>query len=137
MVAGRTDEIIVMYAGRIVERAPTKVLFSDMRHPYSEALLKSIPKIEYRSHTKLDIIPGNPPDMVNPPKGCKFAARCRYASARCEEEEPTLTEGVAPGHQYRCFFPVGSEEAAEALARNQASGRVDETGVVISGVAVS
>ena len=132
VVAGRTDEIIVMYAGRIVERAPTKVLFSDMRHPYTEALLMSIPKIEYQSHTKLNIIPGSPPDMINPPKGCKFAARCKYATAECEESEPQLTEGAAPGHQFRCFHPVGSDSAAEALERNIASGRVSETGVLIS-----
>ena len=137
VVAGRTDEIIVMYAGRIVERAPTKVLFNEMRHPYTEALLKSIPKIEYKSHTKLDIIAGSPPDMVHPPAGCKFAARCKYASERCIEEEPSLTEGAAPGHQFRCFQPVGSADAEVALEQNMASGRVDENGVVVQGVDAS
>ncbi|MDG2113422.1 MAG: ABC transporter ATP-binding protein [Actinomycetota bacterium] len=137
VVAGRTDEIIVMYAGRIVERAPTKVLFSDMRHPYTEALLKSIPKIEYKSHTKLDIIAGSPPDMVHPPPGCKFAARCKYASEQCIAEEPTLTEGAATGHQFRCFHPVGSAHAEVALEQNMASGRVDESGVVVQGVEAS
>jgi len=137
VVAGRTDEIIVMYAGRIVERAPTKTLFSEMRHPYTEALLKSIPKIEYRSHTKLDIIPGSPPDMVHPPTGCKFASRCKYATTQCESEEPGLAEATAVGHQYRCWNPVGSPEAEAALEVNMASGRVSEVGVVVAGVSVS
>jgi oligopeptide/dipeptide ABC transporter ATP-binding protein len=132
VVAGRTDEIIVMYAGRVVERAPTATLFSEMRHPYTEALLRSIPKIEYASHTRLDTIPGRPPDMVHPPKGCKFAARCRYAQDRCIEEEPQLTEGESPGHVYRCFFPVGTPEGADALARNVASGKAEEIAVDIS-----
>ncbi len=131
VVAGRTDHIIVMYAGRIVETAPTSVLFSEMRHPYTEALLRSIPKIEYASHTRLDIIPGSPPDMVNPPSGCKFAARCRYASEQCATEEPPLVAAGSPEHQFRCFFPVGSEEGKAALERNIAEGRVSETGVVI------
>lgn len=132
VVAGRTDEIIVMYAGRIVEKAPTKVLFTEMRHPYTEALLMSIPKIEYRSHTKLNTIPGRPPDMVNPPAGCKFAARCRYATPECEATEPPLTEGSAPGHQFRCFHPVGSASAEAALEMNIKTGRVSEAGVLIS-----
>lgn len=134
VVAGRTDHIIVMYAGRIVETAPTSVLFSEMRHPYTEALLRSIPKIEYASHTRLDIIPGSPPDMINPPSGCKFAARCRYASEQCSTEEPPLVAAGSPEHQFRCFFPVGSEEGKAALERNITEGRVSETGVVIGDI---
>ncbi len=133
VVAGRTDEVIVMYAGRIVERAPTKVLFRDMKMPYTEALFRSIPKIEYPSHTRLAIIPGRPPDMVNPPQGCKFAPRCRYAQPQCVEEEPTLTPAISENHIYRCFFPVGSTEAQVALDNNIASGRVSaETGELIA-----
>jgi peptide/nickel transport system ATP-binding protein len=125
VVAGRTDDVIVMYAGRIVERAPTKVLFREMKMPYTEALFRSIPKIEYPSHTRLAIIPGRPPDMVNPPPGCKFAPRCRYAQPRCIEEEPGLTPGLSANHVYRCFYPVGSPEAQVALENNIASGRVN------------
>lgn len=133
VVAGRTDEVIVMYAGRIVERAPTKVLFRDMKMPYTEALFRSIPKIEYPSHTRLAIIPGRPPDMVNPPRGCKFAPRCRYAQPQCVEEEPTLTPAISENHIYRCFFPVGSTEAQVALDNNIASGRVSaETGELVA-----
>jgi oligopeptide/dipeptide ABC transporter ATP-binding protein len=89
-----------MYGGRIMEWAPTPVLFRDMKMPYTEALLQSIPKVEYRSHTKLATIPGRPPNMIDPPKGCRFAPRCRYAQARCQEEEPELTPGISQGHVY-------------------------------------
>ena len=132
VVAGRTDEVIVMYAGRIMERAPTQVLFRDMKMPYTEALFRSIPKVEYPSHTKLAIIPGRPPNMVDPPKGCKFAERCRYAQERCYEEEPELTPAVDRDHVYRCFYPVGSNEGAEALERNIASGRVTADGELLA-----
>ena len=128
VVAGRTDEIMVMYAGRIVERAPTKVLFANMKMPYTEALLESIPKLERPSHSHLLSIPGQPPNMVDAPHGCKFASRCKYVQDRCVEEEPELIPAATPGHLYRCFFPVGSAESADALARNMATGKVDESG---------
>jgi oligopeptide/dipeptide ABC transporter ATP-binding protein len=134
VVAGRTDEVIVMYAGRIMERAPTPVLFRDMRMPYTEALFRSIPKVEYPSHTKLAIIPGRPPNMVDPPKGCKFAARCRYAQPRCREEEPELTPATRADHVYRCFYPVGTPEGDEALARNMAEGRLTANGEMVVGI---
>ncbi len=130
VVANRTEEIAVMYAGRIVEKAPTRTLFSDMKMPYTEALMNSIPKIEYHSHTRLNTIPGRPPDLINPPKGCGFSPRCRYAQPRCHEERPPLRDGVEPGHQFACWFPVGTPEGAEALARNQAEG----TAVTVGGV---
>ena len=128
VVAGRTDEIMVMYAGRIVERAPTKVLFANMKMPYTEALLESIPKLERPSHSHLLSIPGQPPNMIDAPRGCKFAPRCKYVQDRCVEEEPELISAATPGHLYRCFFPVGSAESADALARNMANGKVDESG---------
>jgi oligopeptide/dipeptide ABC transporter ATP-binding protein len=109
VVAGRTDEIAVMYAGRIVERAPTTVLFSNMKMPYTEALLRSIPKLEQPSHTRLSIIGGRPPNLIFPPPGCKFAPRCPYAQERCHVEEPPLIEAEDPRHVYSCWYPVGSE----------------------------
>ena len=128
VVAGRTDEIVVMYAGRIVERADTKTLFSNMKMPYTEALLKSIPRVDQPSHLRLSTIPGRPPDLVNPPDGCKFAPRCAYAQDRCTQEEPPLRE-ITPGHEYRCWFPVGTPEGAGALANNRAQGTT-ATGLV-------
>lgn len=131
VIAGRADEIMVMYAGRIVEQASTQVLFSQMAMPYTEALLAAIPTAQHPSHTKLNTIGGRPPNMVNPPTGCRFAPRCKYAQPICTESEPPLREGKAPGHSYRCFLPVGSPEGAAALERNIAEGRVSEEGVVI------
>jgi oligopeptide/dipeptide ABC transporter ATP-binding protein len=106
VVAGRADEIAVMYAGQIVEKAPTRTLFGSVRMPYTEALLKSIPKLDQPSHTVLDAIPGRPPDLVNLPEGCRFAARCPYVQERCRVEQPPLIEAEQPGHLYRCWFPV-------------------------------
>jgi peptide/nickel transport system ATP-binding protein len=122
VVAGRTDDIAVMYAGRIVEKAPTRALFSETRHPYTEALLKSIPKLAQASHTRLEAITGRPPDLVRPPAGCKFAPRCPYAQEKCVQEEPPLTDAEVPGHAFRCHFPVGTEAGRAALARNLAAG---------------
>ena len=115
VVAGRADDIAVMYAGQIVEQAPTSVLFREMRMPYTEALLKSIPKLEQPSHTRLAAIPGRPPDLVHPPTGCRFAPRCPYAREKCAQEEPPLVEAETPGHYYKCWFPVGTVEPTRPL----------------------
>ena len=123
VVANRTDEIAVMYAGQIVEKAPTPTLFRAMRHPYTEALMRSIPRIENPSHTRLDAIPGRPPDLALLPDGCRFAARCRSAQPRCLEENPPLIPAEQPGHEYRCFYPVGTPAGAQARERNERSGR--------------
>jgi peptide/nickel transport system ATP-binding protein len=131
VVAGRTQEVIVMYAGRIMERAPTQVLFRDMKMPYTEALFRSIPKVEYPSHTKLAIIPGRPPNMVDPIRGCRFAPRCRYAQPRCLEEEPELTPAADRDHIYRCFYPVGTPQGEEALAINRSNGRLTPEGELV------
>ena len=110
LVAGRADDIAVMYAGKIVEKAPTEALFADMKMPYTEALFKSIPKLSQPSHSRLDTIPGRPPNLSRPPVGCRFAARCPYARERCREEEPPLVAASTPGHEYACWYPVGSPE---------------------------
>jgi peptide/nickel transport system ATP-binding protein len=106
VVAGRTDEVAVMYAGRVVERAPTPALFKKMRMPYTEALLAAIPKIDAAPHTVLPAISGRPPDPTRPIKGCSFSPRCRYAVARCHEEKPVLTQAETPAHQFACFHPI-------------------------------
>ena len=109
VVAGHTDEIAVMYGGKLVEKASTRGLFANMKMPYTEALLQSIPKLEDRSHTRLNAIAGRPPDLVNPPKGCRFAPRCPYATDQCVNEEPPLVPTAEdPNHLYACWFPVGS-----------------------------
>ena len=127
VVAGHTDEIAVMYGGRLVEKAPTKDLFADMKMPYTEALLESIPKLADPSHTRLQAIPGRPPDLVHPPKGCRFAPRCRYVRDKCVQEEPELVavEGN-PAHTYRCWYPVGSPEYHEKRAEVDTARQAEE-----------
>jgi oligopeptide/dipeptide ABC transporter ATP-binding protein len=132
VVAGRADEVIVMYAGQVVEKASTGTLFSDMKMPYTEALLRSIPKIAEPSHTRLSAIPGRPPDLVDVPTGCRFAARCAYVQDRCRDEEPPLRPATVPGHEFRCWFPVGTAEGAAALARNQEHAAPTDAGAVSS-----
>ena len=121
VVAGRTHDIAVMYAGQIVEQAPTRTLFSEVRMPYTEALLRSVPRLENASHTRLAVIGGRPPDLIDPPKGCRFAARCPYVQDRCREEQPPLAEAETPGHLFRCWYPVGTDAGKEALERNLAA----------------
>ncbi len=111
VVATRTDEIIVMYAGNVVERAPTNVLFKSMAMPYTEALLKSTPRIAEPSHTRLTAIEGRPPDLLNPPSGCPFSPRCPYAQEKCHLEKPPLVE-AAPGHSYACWYPLTASDPA-------------------------
>jgi len=124
VVAGHTDEVAVMYAGKVVEKAPTTVLFERMRMPYTEALFSAIPRIELPSHTHLRVIPGRPPDLVAPPPGCRFAPRCPYAQDRCASEEPPLRpDADVPEHEFACWYPVGTEEGKDALVRNLRAGR--------------
>ena len=112
VVASRSDEIAVMYAGRIVERAPTRTLFAGMRMPYTEALLHSIPKLSQPSHTRLEVIKGRPPDLLRELPGCRFAPRCPYARDRCRVEEPPLRPADTPGHEYACWYPVNTPAVA-------------------------
>jgi peptide/nickel transport system ATP-binding protein len=114
VVAGRTDEVAVMYAGRVVERAPTPALFKNMRMPYTEALLAALPKIDAAPHMPLPAISGRPPDPTRPLKGCSFSPRCRYAAGRCHSEKPPLAEAETREHQYACFHPIGAEAGVGA-----------------------
>lgn len=108
VVAGHTDLIIVMYAGKVVEIAPTAILFSNMKMPYTEALFQSIPKLEEPSHTRLTTIGGRPPNLITPPSGCRFSPRCPYVTDTCHKVEPELQKSGAD-HYFACHHPVGSE----------------------------
>lgn len=121
VVKGRTDRTLVMYAGRVVETAPTETLFTETRHPYTAALLKATPRIDVATHTRLDAIPGSAPDLANLPPGCSFASRCRYAQARCTESIPPLEPGTADDqHEYACFFPLdGADHKAFPAAEGE------------------
>lgn len=116
VVAGHTDEVAVMYAGRVVERAPTSVLFSSMRMPYTAALLASIPTFDTPPHTRLDVIDGRPPDLVTTVSGCRFAPRCQYADDRCRTEEPPLVAPDRDDHYYRCWYPLEGSTGASDVA---------------------
>ena len=122
VVTGRADEVLVMYAGKIVERAPTALLFRDMRMPYTEALLRSAPRLSNPAHTRCTPFPGSPPNPADLPPGCRFAARCPYVQPKCIAEEPQLRDADSPNHQFACWFPVGSPEGRQALEDNQAKG---------------
>jgi peptide/nickel transport system ATP-binding protein len=123
VVAGRCQRVSVMYAGRIVERADAVALFQSTRHPYTAALLSSIPRVELASHTPLEAIAGRPPDMVAPPPGCRFAPRCRHAQPECLASVPTESSGPGRDHWFECRFPVGTPEGEAAREANARTGR--------------
>ena len=123
VVAGRADDIAVMYAGKVVEAAPTAALFGSMRMPYTEALLNCIPRTTDPSHTRLSALGGRPPDLVSPPPGCRFAPRCPYAQERCRHEEPPLVYDETGTHAWACWYPVGTPEGTAALESNLSKGR--------------
>jgi peptide/nickel transport system ATP-binding protein len=106
VVADVADEIIVMYAGRVVEQAPKRQLFYDPQMPYTWGLLGSIPRLDRPKADRLHSIRGTPPSLINAPQGCKFRPRCPHAFDKCMEE-PTLENRVGePGHLDRCWLTV-------------------------------
>jgi oligopeptide/dipeptide ABC transporter ATP-binding protein len=106
VVAEVADEIVVMYAGRVVERGAKREIFYDPQHPYTWGLLGSIPRLDRPKPKKLHSIEGMPPSLINLPRGCKFRPRCPHAFEKCYEE-PELKSGVdEPGHLDRCWLTV-------------------------------
>ena len=106
-VAGRTDRVQVMYAGRTVESGATRPVFAAPAHHYTDALLCSIPQLTDAPHTVLRTIEGSPPDMARPPHGCRFAPRCGRADETCVDVAPPLVPGPGgPGHQAACHHPL-------------------------------
>jgi oligopeptide/dipeptide ABC transporter ATP-binding protein len=114
LAASFADEVIVMYAGRAVEQAPTRELFRNVRMPYTRALLDAIPRLERPPHTTLPVVPGRPPDLSSLGGGCPFEPRCPNAQADCREAAPPLSEHE-PAHRYACWHPV--RDPAEVAAR--------------------
>lgn len=101
IVSEIADKIMLVYAGKIVEFAEVTDFFQEPLHPYGRALLRSVPNIQVLDQ-KLEYIPGMPPDLVNPPTGCRFHPRCTNAKNICKEKEPSLIQ-VSPGHMVKCF----------------------------------
>jgi oligopeptide/dipeptide ABC transporter ATP-binding protein len=122
VIAGRTDRVLVMYAGRIVEEASTFDMFTTPRHRYSEALLASVPKLDQEASVPLRSIAGLPPDLSQPMDHCRFALRCRYARETCWASDPPLErkDGSAPGHLTACYYPVGKGEEHVSVAAEAA-----------------
>ncbi len=102
VVSEIADRIAVMYAGHVMEFSDAMPLFDDPLHPYTQGLMRSVPNIEL-SDQELRFIPGNPPDMLNPPSGCRFHPRCPRAMEICRIKEPPLVE-VEKGRFVKCFL---------------------------------
>ncbi|MDP9073301.1 MAG: ABC transporter ATP-binding protein [Actinomycetota bacterium] len=105
VIARMADRVLVMYAGRVVESATTSALFARTRHPYTEALLDSIPRLDQDRFRLLYSIPGRPRELTGLGGACSFAPRCRYVAGRCRTEDPPLGPGD-DGHSFACFHPV-------------------------------
>ena len=104
VVAETCQRVTVMYAGQVVEQATVEALFATPRHPYTQGLIRSIPRIDRANERKrLEAIAGTVPSLLNPPPGCRFAQRCRFATEACTREMPPLKE-AAPGHFVRCIL---------------------------------
>ena len=101
-IAGLADRVLIMYAGRVMEEAPVRDLYRSPRHPYTRALLRSIPRLDGGRSAELHAIEGMPPDLVAYPKGCPFHARCPLVADHCREWRPGL-ETIAPRHRVACW----------------------------------
>ena len=133
VVAGHTDRVAVMYAGRIVETAPTKTLFTEPKHRYTSSLMAALPERALAAGTKLFSIPGAPPSLTNLPKGCRFAARCLWATDECRAGYPDLNGDE--NHTFSCFHPVQEGDESPAVLQammdsGKAENAVDSTGQI-------
>ncbi|MGJ4952890.1 ABC transporter ATP-binding protein [Bradyrhizobium sp. HKCCYLS20291] len=104
VVAVVAQRVVVMYAGRVAEEAPVDRLFANPRHPYTQGLIRSIPRIDLAAvkKSRLESIPGSVPKLINPPEGCRFASRCRFVIPDCKAAQPPLRE-IEPGHKVACI----------------------------------
>jgi peptide/nickel transport system ATP-binding protein len=135
VIAERADNTYVMYAGRIVEHAATARLFDQMRHPYTEALLASIPKVDQDARHRLYSISGLPPELTGTLTGCRFAPRCRYAQPDCRAGDPPLG-GSDQAHEFACFHPTETSAAdVEAIDELAGTGPAEAAGRAPAGTA--
>ena len=103
VVASMADRVAVMYAGKVVETGTCEDIFYRNAHPYTQALLKSLPSVDMNKTQRLVSIPGTPPDLLNPPKGCGFGARCTHCMKICHDEQPPVFK-VGEGHEAACWL---------------------------------
>jgi oligopeptide transport system ATP-binding protein len=121
VVAGMTDRVVVMYAGKVVETAPTDELFANPRHPYTLGLLASVPRLDEKRHSELRTIEGSPPDLLKPPPGCPFMPRCAFARAICRTMPPLDPVAGNSAHRKACWVDVTDpQELAYADRRRKA-----------------
>ena len=121
VVAGMTDRVAVMYAGKVVETAPTDELFANPRHPYTLGLLSSVPRLDEERHSQLRTIEGAPPDLLQPPPGCPFMPRCAFARAICRTMPPLDPVAGNSAHLKACWVDVTDpKEQAYAEGRRKA-----------------
>ena len=103
VVATVCSKVIIMYGGLVMESGTVEEVFYEPKHPYTKALLKAIPSLDLKEGERLQSIPGLPPSLIDPPKGCPFAERCEYATERCKNEKPEYTE-FTETHRAMCFL---------------------------------
>lgn len=107
VIAGIADRVLVMYGGQVVEQAPVRELFSNPQHPYTRALLQTVPSLSGERAEKLRVIEGQPPILAAAPSACPFRARCSHAFERCNTENPPRVP-VGPGHDAACFWDAAT-----------------------------
>lgn len=107
VVAGMCDDVMVMYAGRVAERANALSVFGDPAHPYTMGLLRSVPRLDQTERERLLPIEGLPPDLIELPDNCPFHPRCGFASDKCRSTRPTLHSPAGDGHEVACWHPRG------------------------------
>jgi peptide/nickel transport system ATP-binding protein len=115
IVSGYTDDVAVMYAGKIVEKCSTDELISNPIMPYTEALMNSAPSLADAPHTRLQAIPGLPPNLLNLPEGCSFQPRCNYKEEKCTSYAPDLTTIKDLDHKFACWYPLDFSGSREPL----------------------
>jgi oligopeptide transport system ATP-binding protein len=134
VVAGMTDRVVVMYAGKVVEEAPTDELFANPRHPYTLGLLASVPRLDEARHATLRTIEGAPPDLLKPPPGCPFMPRCAFARNICRTMPPLDPVAGNSAHRKACWVDV-TDPKEQAYAEKRRKARLEAMQAVISGTA--
>jgi len=134
VVAGMTDRVVVMYAGKVAEEAPTDELFANPRHPYTLGLLASVPRLDEARHATLRTIEGAPPDLLKPPPGCPFMPRCAFARNICRTMPPLDPVAGNSSHRKACWADV-TDPREQAYAEKRRKARLEAMQAVISGSA--
>ena len=136
VVAGMTDRVVVMYAGKVVETAPTDELFANPRHPYTLGLLDSVPRVDEARHSQLKTIEGAPPDLLQPPPGCPFMPRCAFARAICRTMPPLDPVAGNSAHLKACWVDV-TDPNEKAYAERRRQTRIEKMLAATNGKAAT